>query len=208
MLEHPDSDPAEHGAVPLDMIQRYINYWVSSSNDLYGSEVSSNAAKYFASGIKGRAWEEKRYEDHVALEGSYEIERVEDGRLVKEEVPLRNAMNEVLRSEYTVDNQKGIDYWNRIVARHDLDFEFRLPSRRFRREIGLHAGFHFDLEGGLVDEAAFENGCPSWIPTQEDRDHVESLMEPCLEHGKIAGWIAPPAKGIQGQPFEFDYVRL
>jgi hypothetical protein len=33
-------------------------------------------------------------------------------------------------------------------------------------------------------------------------------LEFLLERGKIAGWIAPPAKGISGQPFDFDYVRL
>jgi benzoyl-CoA 2,3-dioxygenase component B len=27
------------------------------------------------------------------------------------------------------------------------------------------------------------------------------------EPGKIAGWIAPPPRGINGQPFEFEYVR-
>ncbi|HBF23035.1 MAG TPA: benzoyl-CoA 2,3-epoxidase subunit BoxB [Planctomycetes bacterium] len=208
MREHPDSDPREHGAIPLDMLQRYINYWVSSSNDLYGSEISSNAANYFASGIKGRAWEEKRYEDHVALEESYAIEKIENGRLVTEEVPLRNAMNEVLRSEYTVDNQKGVDYWNRVVARYEIDFQFCLPHRRFRREIGLYAGFHFDLEGSPVKESAFAQGSEGWLPTQADRDYVKSLMVPCYEQGKIAGWVAPPAKGIHGQPFDFDYVRL
>jgi benzoyl-CoA 2,3-dioxygenase component B len=33
-------------------------------------------------------------------------------------------------------------------------------------------------------------------------------MKPCHQQGKIAGWIAPPAKGIDGKPFEYEYVKL
>jgi benzoyl-CoA 2,3-dioxygenase component B len=33
-------------------------------------------------------------------------------------------------------------------------------------------------------------------------------MEPQLEPGKFAGWIAPPARGIQGKPTDFEYVKL
>ncbi len=32
-------------------------------------------------------------------------------------------------------------------------------------------------------------------------------MHPVTEPGKIANWIAPPATGIKGKPFEFEYVR-
>ena len=35
-----------------------------------------------------------------------------------------------------------------------------------------------------------------------------SLMQPVIERGKMAGWIAPPARGINGQPADFEYVRL
>jgi benzoyl-CoA 2,3-dioxygenase component B len=37
---------------------------------------------------------------------------------------------------------------------------------------------------------------------------VLRLMQPVHEPGRIAGWIAPPAKGINSQPFDYDYVRL
>ncbi len=208
MREHPDSDPREHGAIPLPLLQKYIHFWVSSCNDLYGSEVSSNAANYFAAGLKGRAYEEKKYEDHRALDESMVIEKFEDGRLVSEEVPLRNALNELLRREYIQDNQKGIDYWNRILDKYDVDFEFRLPNPRFNRKIGLYAGSHFDPDGNPVSRDEFERRRGEWLPTAEERDYVKSLMQPVLERGKIAGWIAPPKKGINGQPFDFEYVRL
>jgi len=208
MKEHPDADPREYGAIPFDLMQKYINFWVSSSTDLYGSEVSSNAANYFAAGLKGRAYEEKRYTDHLALEGSFEIEKIEGDRVVKEEVPLRNAMNEQLRSDYLDDNQKGVDYWNRIVEKHGLDFRFSLPHRRFNRSIGMYTGLYLDLDGTPVSKEYYEQRVSDWLPTAEDREYIQSLMVPCHEQGKFAGWIAPPPKGINGQPADFDYVRL
>jgi benzoyl-CoA 2,3-epoxidase subunit B len=208
MKDHPDADPREYGAIPFDMMQRYINFWVSSSTDLYGSEISSNAANYFAAGLKGRAYEEKKYTDHLALDGSFEIEKIEGDRVVKEDVPLRNAMNEQLRSDYLDDNQKGVDYWNRIVEKHGLDFRFSLPHRRFNRSIGMYTGLNFDLDGTPVSKEYYEQRVNSWLPTDEDREYIQSLMVPCHEEGKFAGWIAPPPKGINSQPADFDYVRL
>ena len=40
------------GAVDLVTIQKYINFWFSSSLDLFGSEISTNAATAFANGLK------------------------------------------------------------------------------------------------------------------------------------------------------------
>ena len=207
MRDFPDADVKEHGAIPLDTIQKWINFWNSSSNDLFGGEISSNAASFFRSGLKGRAYED-RQEDHEALAGHYDMEIWEDGRLRSEEVPLRNAMNEVLRDEYVKDNEKGIAYWNKICARYGIDYRFTLPSRRFNRKIGMYSEGWFDLEGNPVDETTWLSKVSEWLPTNEERDYVQSLMKPCHEPGKIASWIAPPPKGVNGQPFEFEYVRL
>ena len=207
MNEHPDSCPSEHGAIPLELIQRYINFWVSSSNDLYGGEVSSNAANFFRSGLKGRAWEQKR-EDHLAIEGHYTMDIFENGGFTTKDVPLRNAMNEILRDEYIADNQKGIVYWNKITAKHNIDFQFRLPDRRFHRRVGMFAGHPFDLDGELITQEAWDAKRDAWLPSVEDRAFVKSLMQPVREAGKYAGWIAPPAKGINNQGIEFEYVKL
>ena len=201
-------DPREEGAIPPDILQKYINFWSSSSTDLFGSEVSSNAANFFRAGLKGRAFEGKQ-EDHKALEGVYNLNVLADGnRMGTEEIPLRNAMNEVLRDAYVADNEKGIAYWNRITERYNVDWRVTLPNRRFNRSVGLYAGSHFDLEGNPISEEEWERNAAQWLPTPEDKAYVKSLMKPCLEPGKMAGWIAPPAKGINSQPSEFEYVRL
>lgn len=207
MKEYPGDDVKLHGAIPLELIQRYINFWASSSTDLYGAEISSNSANFFRSGLKGRAWEAKQPE-HTALDQTYTYENVVDGKLVKETVPLRNAMNEVLRDEYVRDNEKGILYWNKITKRNGIDFEFSLPHRRFNRAIGVYASLRFDLEGNQVSEEDWTDRVNEWLPSQEDRDYVKSLMQPVYEQGKYAGWIAPPPRGINSQPIDFEYARL
>ena len=132
-----------------------INFWYSSSLDLFGGEISSNAADYFAAGLKGRAKEE-RFEDHVALEGRYDVDLLEEGKLSSRSVPLRNAMNEVLRDAYIEDNQRGVDRWNKIIRERGIDFELKLPHRRFNRTMGLYAGQSFDPDGRPIDAEAFE----------------------------------------------------
>jgi len=206
MTQDPNEDVRAQGGVDLPTVQKYINFWYSSSLDLFGGEISSNAADYFAAGLKGRAKEE-RYEDHKALEGNYEMELLADGALVTKSVPLRNAMNEILRDAYVDDNQRGVDRWNKVIREAGVDFELRLPSRRFNRKMGIHSGHCFDPEGNPITEAEFEARREQWLPGESDRLYIKSLMHPVLEQGKIAQWIAPPARGINSQPFDFEYVR-
>lgn len=204
---HPDRDVRDFGAIPLETIQRYVNFWASSSTDLYGAEISSNSANFFRSGLKGRAYEE-RYEDHLALEGVYDFENLVDGKLSTEQVPLRNAMNEVLRDEYVKDNLKGIEYWNRICEKQGVAFRFALPHRRFHRKIGVYAGAHFSVDGDPLTAAEWERRQFEWLPSPAERAYVQSLMKPVREPGRFADWIAPPLRGIDSQPVEFEYVKL
>ena len=60
----------------------------------------------------------------------------------------------------------------------------------------------FDPRGQQIDDATWNKNVGEWLPTDKDRAYVQSLMKPCHQQGKIAGWIAPPAKGIDGKPFE------
>jgi len=200
-------DPRKEHAVPLELIQKYINFWFSLSLDLFGGEVSSNAADFFAAGLKGR-FREDTLEEHKAMGESYHLEVPDGGKLVEQEVPLRNAMNEVLRDEYVKDCQRAVDRWNKTLARAgNKGLTLSLPHRRFHRAVGPCAGYFFDLEGRLISEAEFKAHEAEWLPTAEDRAYVKSLMHPVIERGKVASWIAPPAKGINGMPSDYEYVR-
>ena len=204
-------DPAEirlAGAIDLPTIQKYINYWFSSALDLFGSESSSNAALYFAAGLKGRP-NEARFEDHLALGHTYSLDGPDGaGGVRTEEVPLRNAMNEATRLAYVEECQMFLDRWNDQIQQAGFAFRYRLPSRRFRRAIGLWAGAPTDPDGSPIAAAAFEAGLDAWFPTEADRAFVHSLMQPVTEPGRMAAWIAPPDRGINNQPVDYQYVRL
>jgi benzoyl-CoA 2,3-dioxygenase component B len=202
----PSGDARKHGGIDLVTIQKYINFWFSSAVELFGGEISNNAADFFGSGLKGRYKEADRYKDHQALEGMYGIDVMEGDKLVHKEVSLRNALNEVLRDEYVADCERAVKKWNRTLAAEGVQGELRLPSRRFRRSMGIYAGYHFDLEGNPISEETFEARKGEWIPTAEDRAYVQSLMVPVLEPGKTASYICPPAKGVEGTPLDFLYV--
>ncbi|MBX7185246.1 MAG: benzoyl-CoA 2,3-epoxidase subunit BoxB [Vicinamibacteria bacterium] len=203
----PNGDARAQGGIPLDMIQKHLNLWYTLSLDLFGSEVSSNAASYFAAGLKGRA-KESTYEDHKALDGTYRMSLMKDGAVVEDDVPLRNAMNEVLRDEYADDCQRGVDRWNKRLAESDIAFRFALPSKRFHRHIGLYANMPFSPEGRLLSQSEYDQNKDKWIPSEADRAYVRSLMQPVTEPGKIANWLGKPKSGIKGLPFEYEYVRL
>ena len=202
-------DVRKVGGIDLPTIQRHVNFWFSQSLDLHGGELSSNAASYFTNGLKGRAEETRHKDDHVLSSEVYLLDTVDDaGRGVTREVPLRNALNEVLRGEYVKDCEKGLARWNKVLAEEGMSERLYLPNPRFHRHVGEYAGHAFDLEGNLISREEFERRKSEWLPTMEDREYVRSLMHPVYEPGKIANWIAPPAAGIKGKPFEFEYVRL
>ncbi len=209
MKKNKNGDARAEGGIDLPTMQKYVNLWYSVSLDLFGGEISSNAASYFASGLKARA-KEDRYDDHVALEGSmaFDVPKADRSGFDRQEVPLRNAMNEVLRGEYVEDSQRGLDKWNKQIQEAGVDFELRLPSTRFHRAGGIYAGMHFDPHGNPLSDADWEKRKGDWLPTEADDAYVSSLMTtPIYEPGKMANWIAAPKRGIKGQPVELDYVR-
>jgi benzoyl-CoA 2,3-epoxidase subunit B len=191
------------GAIDLPTVQRYMNFWFTSSLDLFGSEVSSNAASSFATGIKGRP-DESQYADHVCTEAVYELETPQG----TESVSLRNAMNEVMRVSYIKDCEIGVKRWNMQIQRAGYEFRLALPSPRFRRSIGAWANVPTDVQGRAISKEEHAHSLPAWLPSAEDRSFIRSLMQCVVEPGKIAGWIAPPDRGINNLPVEYEYVRL
>jgi benzoyl-CoA 2,3-dioxygenase component B len=192
-----------HGAIDLPTIQRYMNFWFTSSMDLFGSEVSSNAASSFANGVKGRP-DEGQYQDHVCTEVAYELEAPQG----KESVSLRNAMNEVMRTSYIKDCEIGVKRWNMQIQRAGFDFRLALPSSRFRRSIGVWADIPSNPEGHGISREEHEKRLPEWMPSETDRAFVRSVMQRVVEPGKMAGWIAPPDRGINNLAVDYEYVQL
>lgn len=211
MKEHGISDPSEgrqFGVVPLNLLQKFVNFHYSVTLDLYGSDVSSNAASYYTTGVKGRYEETKQGDDHKLVGAEYPVLEVENGQLVEKKVPALNALNAKLRDDYIEEIQAGVNRWNRIPEQNGIAFRLTLPHLGFHRRIGTLAGQSISPDGKVMTEAEWNSHRDEWLPSADDHKYVESLMGQVLEPGKFANWISPPARGINSQPIDFEYVRF
>ena len=209
MREHKTDNVRAFGAIDLATIQKYLNFHFSVSLDLFGQEASTNAANYYTMGVKGRYLETRIEDDHVLTGASYDIDTVENGHIVHKTVPALSALNERLRNDYIEDCGKGLVRWNKVIADAGIDFELKLPHRAFHRRIGAFSEIHVSPDGKVLSEADWKANEGKWLPTDEDRAFVTSLMGPAIvQPGKFAHWIAPPQRGINGQPVDFEYVRF
>jgi benzoyl-CoA 2,3-dioxygenase component B len=198
----------EAGVIDLPTLQRYLNFHYSVTIDLFGADESSNAATFYSSGLKGRFDEGKRTDDHLLRGQSYKVLNAAGGQLVEKEVPMLNALNEVLRDDYIKDSMAGVGRWNKVIEKAGIPFRLTVPHKAFHRNIGALSGVKVSPEGRVVSEAEWNAKASEWLPTAEDRAFVASLMGRVVEPGKFANWIAPPVMGINRQPVNFEYVRF
>ena len=196
------------GAIDIGTIQRYLNFHYSVTIDLFGADQSSNAATFYSSGLKGRYEEGKRVDDHVLKGQTYKVLEVQNGQLVEKDVPMLNALNEVLRVDFIKDSVAGVGRWNKVLDKAGLAARLVVPHKAFNRRIGALAGIRMSPEGRVVSDEEWKANESRWLPTPADRAFVASLMGRVVEPGKFAGWIASPAMGINKNPVDFDYVRF
>ena len=204
--DHPE-DVRKAGAIDLPTIQRYLNFHYTVSLDLFGSELSSNAATYFNAGLKGRFRETSIDDDHVLTDDTYPV-LTPNGSMQVVEEPALQALNTHLQDEYIDDCAKGVKKWNKAIQKAGIDFELKLPHRGFNRQVGHFAEYDVSPDGQMLDHATWEAHRDEWLPSDGDTEFVASLMHPVVEPGKMAAWIAPPKSGINNQPVEYEYVRL
>ncbi|GAC1532004.1 MAG: benzoyl-CoA 2,3-epoxidase subunit BoxB [Acidimicrobiales bacterium] len=205
MKAHDTADVRPFGGVDVATLQRYLNFHFSVSLDLFGAETSTNAANYFAAGIKGRFQEEKRDDDHRLRDLTRLVPEVQGGRIGTRSASALAALNETLREDYAADCRKGLERWNRTLA--DVGLELRLPHIGFNRAVGAFGGHRVSPDGALLTDELWTAGVDGWLPTDGDRAFVESLMHPVYEPGKMASWVAPPATGIHQKPVDYDYIQ-
>ncbi len=191
------------GVIDLPTLQRYLNFHYSVTIDLFGADESSNAATFYSTGLKGRFEEGKRTDDHQLRGQSYKVLHAVNGQLSEREVPMLNALNEVLRDDYIKDSMGGVGRWNKVIEKAGIPFRLTVPHKAFHRNIGALAGVKVSPEGRVISEAEWNAKVGEWLPTAEDRAFVASLMGRVVEPGKFANWIAPPVMGINRQPVRF-----
>jgi benzoyl-CoA 2,3-dioxygenase component B len=196
------------GVIDLPTMQKKLNLHYSLSLDLFGSEVSTNAANAFSCGIKGRFHETKIDDDHRLEQATYPVLKLVDGQVRRVDEPALTAINMRLRDDYTADCQRGLDRWNKIIEKTGVAFRLVLPHVAFHRQIGAFRDLKTAPDGQILDDAAWSAAKDKWLPSAQDGDFIQSLMKPVTEPGRFASWIAPPRIGIDNKPGDFEYVKI
>jgi len=206
--EHDTLDIRPFGGVDLATIQKWMNFHFSICLDLFGQEKSTNAGNFYNMGLKGRYLETKIDDDHKLDNDTFMVPDLKDGKIIMSEMPALTSINERLRNAYRDDCQRGIDRWNKNIAEAGIDFKLTLPHTAFHRNIGTFRDATVDPQGNVISQQEWDANIDNWVPTDDDRSFVESLMIPVTEPGKMAGWIAAPARGVQGKDTDFEYVKF
>src|SRR6478752_3019839 len=196
------------GVIDLPTIQKKLNLHYTLSLDLFGSEVSTNAANAFNTGIKGRYHETQIDDDHQLKNATYPVLKFVDGEIKLVDEPALTALNMRLRDDYSQDCVKGMLRWNKVISTAGYDFQLKLPNVAFHRHIGEFKGIHATPDGLLIDDATWAKRKDDWLPSTSDGDFITSLMQPVTETGKFASWISPPKVGIDNKPGDFEYVKI
>jgi len=208
------ADPYDAGAVrdlgviDLPTLQRKINFHYSVTLDLFGAELSTNAANSFNASLKGRFHETNIDDDHQLHGSTYPVLRPLGGKIVASDEPALNAINARLCDDYISDCESVLMRWNRVIKSQGIDFELNLPHRGFNRRVGEFSELAVSASGEVMGQDEWERRSTEWLPTNEDLSYVLSLMTQVTEPGKYAGWIAAPKAGIDGRPGDFEYVKL
>ena len=209
MREHRTDEVRKFGVIDLPTFQKYLNFHFSVTLDLFGAEVSTNAAASYTAGLKGRFHETGIEDDHRLNEASYPVLRWRHGAFRKVEAPALNALNERLRDDFLADVAVGVERLNRVIRNFGVDFRVTLPHVAFNRRIGTFAELDVTPGGEVIDADAWRRREGEWLPAESDRAYVRSLMPSAVtEPGRFANWIAPPSRGINHRPIDFEYVRL
>ena len=196
------------GVIDLPTIQKKLNLHYSLSLDLFGSEVSTNAANYYNCGLKGRFQETRLEDDHQLRNATYAVSKLVDGKVKMVEEPALTAINMRLRDDYVVDCAKGVERWNKVIEKAGIDFKLKLPHVAFHRHIGEFANVKASPQGEAISEAEWARQKDQWLPSKADGDFIASLMAPCWERGKFASWISAPRVGIDNKAGDFEYVKI
>ena len=141
------------GKVPIEILQKYLNKWLSTGYDLFGKDRSTAAARFYRWGFKGR------FDEATAQEPPRDLER----------------LNEEARLLYYKEDCGIIESLNRLIPEGKT--KLRAPDMKFNREIGDYAGKHFSVTGEPLSEAQFAKHLEQVLPGPEDRKILEPIFK-------------------------------
>jgi benzoyl-CoA 2,3-dioxygenase component B len=149
------------GVVPVWLIQKYLNKWISTSYDLFGTDHSSSAHWAYVWGVKGR-YDEPQNQNAPKLDDINDYNR----HLYRDEVAGLIARLNNLRPAGT----------RPLYA----------PDIKFNRAIGRWAGLKFHAETGQpLSDREYEQHLEEVMPSPEDKRLLIELIQ------NNPNWIAP-----------------
>ena len=145
------------GVIPLDMLQRYFNKWVSTAHDLFGTDTSTSAEWAYVWGIKGR-WDERK--------------KLEDGQEV-----IKANLNEESRGHYHDEIAAEVEKMNALLPEGAAPLY--VAHENFNREIGSYAGERYTVEGHAFegDDAEWEEYLHQMMPRAQDEEDLKKYFE-------------------------------
>lgn len=145
------------GVIPLDMLQRYFNKWVSTAHDLFGTDTSTSAEWAYVWGIKGR-WDERK--------------KLEEGLEV-----IKENLNEESRGHYHDEIAAEVEKMNGLLPEGAAPLY--VAHENFNREIGSCAGGRYTVEGHAFegDDAEWEEYLHQMMPRAQDEEDLKKYFE-------------------------------
>ena len=135
----------KQGVIPCELLQKYLNKWISTGLDLFGTDDSTSAQWAYVYGVKGR------YDER---ESDMEADR--------------EHLNEASRELYFQELREEM---RRIsAARKEGEPELFIPSDKFNRGIGNYSGKKYTIRGEKFEgtDEEYEAYLISVLPTEED----------------------------------------
>tara|TARA_B100000214_G_scaffold131141_1_gene93231 strand:+ start:5874 stop:7016 length:1143 start_codon:yes stop_codon:yes gene_type:complete len=135
----------KQGVIPCELLQKYLNKWISTGLDLFGTDDSTSAQWAYVYGVKGR------YDER---ESDIEADR--------------EHLNEASRDLYFQELREEM---RRIsAARKEGEPELFIPSDKFNRGIGNYAGKNYTIKGEKFEgsDEEYKEYLVSVLPTEED----------------------------------------
>jgi benzoyl-CoA 2,3-epoxidase subunit B len=139
------------GTIPLPIVQKYFNKWLSTAYDLFGTDHSSSANWSYVWGLKGR------FDEHEA------------------KIPAdKNKLNDLARDHYLTECAKLIDQLNQLVPEGQP--KLYAPHLKFNRSIGEHVGQTYSVTGELLSPEAYKKHLPEVLPTPDDEGILSEII--------------------------------
>ena len=141
------------GKVPIPILQKYFNKWLSVGYDLFGKDRSGSAARFYRWGFKGR------FDEATATQPPNDLDR----------------LNDEARHLYYREDCQIIESLNALIP--DGQPKLRAPDMRFNRMIGEHAGKTYSVEGNLLSESDYNQHLAKVLPGPEEAKALEPIFK-------------------------------